>query len=37
MAPTINGTTLDRFNRDAGPVARTFVEPIVAEVAADTA
>lgn len=34
---TVKGTTLDRFNRDAAPVAITRVEPIVVEVSADTA
>ncbi|MCA4135652.1 ATP-dependent DNA ligase [Arthrobacter sp. M4] len=34
---TVKGTTLDRFNRDATPVTLTLVEPIVVEVAADTA
>ncbi|MDQ0241421.1 hypothetical protein [Arthrobacter bambusae] len=35
--PTVKGTTLDRFNRDASPVALTLVEPIVVEVSADAA
>jgi hypothetical protein len=34
---TVKGTTLDRFNRDASPVMLTLVEPVVVEVAADTA
>lgn len=34
---TVKGTTLDRFNRDSTPVTLTLVEPIVVEVAADTA
>ncbi|MGM7774458.1 ATP-dependent DNA ligase [Arthrobacter sp. KNU-44] len=34
---TVKGTTLDRFNRDASPVALTLVEPIVVEVSADAA
>lgn len=36
--PTIvKGTTLDRFNRDTSPVTLTLVQPVVVEVAADTA
>ncbi|MCA4135322.1 ATP-dependent DNA ligase [Arthrobacter sp. M4] len=34
---TVKGTTLDRFNRDTTPVMLTVVEPLVVEVAADTA
>ena len=34
---TVKGTTLDRFNRDKGPVALTLVEPVAVEVSADTA
>ncbi|MGO4587008.1 ATP-dependent DNA ligase [Arthrobacter sp. 2RAF6] len=33
----VKGTTLDRFNRDASPVALTLVEPLVVEVSADSA
>jgi ATP-dependent DNA ligase len=33
----VKGSTLDRFNRDASPVALTLVEPVVVEVSADTA
>ena len=32
----VKGTTLDRFNRDASPVALTLVEPVVVEVLADS-
>jgi ATP-dependent DNA ligase len=34
---TVKGSTLDRFNRDASPVALTLVEPVVVEVSADSA
>ncbi|MFE4835184.1 ATP-dependent DNA ligase [Arthrobacter sp. NPDC056691] len=33
----VKGSTLDRFNRDASPVALTLVEPVVVEVSADSA
>jgi hypothetical protein len=33
----VKGSALDRFNRDASPVALTLVEPVVVEVSADTA
>lgn len=33
----VKGTALDRFNRDKEPVVLTLVEPVVVEVAADTA
>lgn len=33
----LKGVTLDRFNRDKEPVTLTLVEPVVAEVSADTA
>lgn len=32
----VKGSTLDRFNRDASPVALTLVEPVVVEVSADS-
>lgn len=33
----VKGRTLDRFNRDASPVALTLVKPVVIEVSADAA